>query len=120
MTQTPPQAPEPAVLTPSVELAPVVQGAPVVKQTERPHPLTPFIRGWLVFVAIVFTFGRQLLPDRQSEEGFDTADLRWVVLAVAATVGIAALAGLVSWYYTRFVIDADELRVETGAVFKSS
>ena len=33
---------------------------------------------------------------------------------------IAALAGLVSWYFTRFVIDDEELRIETGAVFKQS
>ena len=33
---------------------------------------------------------------------------------------VAALAGLVSWYFTRFVIDDDELRIETGALFKQS
>lgn len=120
MTHSPSQASDSPVLAPSVGLAPVVPGAPVVKQTERPHPLTPFIRGWLVFVAIVLTFGRQLVPDGQSEEGFQTTDLRWILAAVAGSVLIAALAGLVSWYYTRFIIDADELRVETGAVFKTS
>ncbi|MGI3782716.1 MAG: hypothetical protein ACRYG2_18295, partial [Janthinobacterium lividum] len=49
------------------DAAPVVTGAPAVKQTERPHPLTPFIRGWIVFVAIVFGFGRQVVPDRDGE-----------------------------------------------------
>ncbi len=33
---------------------------------------------------------------------------------------IAALAGFVSWYFTRYVIDDEELRIESGAVFKSS
>ena len=33
---------------------------------------------------------------------------------------LAAVAGFVTWYFTRFVIDDDELRIETGAVFKNS
>ena len=33
---------------------------------------------------------------------------------------LAAIAGFISWYFTRFVIDDEELRVETGAVFKTS
>ena len=61
VTAGPPVAP-PAVplsdLAPgSPAAAPVVPGAPVVKQTERPHPLTPFIRGWIVLVAIVVDVG---------------------------------------------------------------
>ena len=72
MTQPPvpttdaPAAPE----VPDVpDAAPVVAGAPVVKQTERPHPLTPFIRGWIVFVAIVLGFGRQLLESASDGGG---------------------------------------------------
>ncbi len=30
------------------------------------------------------------------------------------------MAGYVSWRFTRFVIDADELRVDTGAIFRRS
>ena len=71
--------------------APVVPGAPVVKQTQRPHPATPLIRGWLVLVAIIFTFGRQLLPDGD-EEGFSTDDLGWILLGVAGIVVLAASA----------------------------
>ena len=39
---------------------------------------------------------------------------------IGGVVVIAAGAGLVSWYFTRFVIDDEELRIETGAVFKQS
>ena len=39
---------------------------------------------------------------------------------VVGVVLLAALAGFVSWYFTRFVIDDEELRIESGAVFKSS
>jgi len=120
MTQTPHQAADPDAAPPGVEPAPAGPGAPLVKQTERPHPLTPFIRGWLVFVTFLLFFGRQLLPDGQSDDGFQTADLRWILPVVGAMVLLAALAGSVSWYFTRFVIDDEELRIETGALVKRS
>jgi len=116
-----PPPPLPAAADPATEepVAPVVPGAPVVKQTERPHPLTPFIRGWLVFVAIVLGWSRELIPDG-SDDGFEAGDLARVLPYLGGLVLLAALVGFVSWYFTRFVIDDDELRLETGAVFKSS
>ena len=99
--------------------APVVTGAPVVKQTERPHPLTPFIRGWIVLVAIVVTWSRELVPDG-SGDGFDASDLGLLLPVFGLVVLLAGAVGFLNWYFTRFVIDADELRLETGAVFKSS
>ncbi len=101
------------------DIAPVLPGAPVVKKTERPHPLTPFIRGWLVLVALVIGFGRQLIPEGDDEQ-FGLSDLRWALPAIAGIVVIAAAIGFVTWYFTRFVIDEEELRVETGALFKTS
>ena len=101
--------------------APVVPGAPVVKKTERPHPLTPLIRGWLIFLAFAVYFLRDLVPDGSGgRQGFSLDDLRWIVPIVAAVVLIAAVASFFTWYFTRFVIDDDELRIETGAVFKKS
>ncbi|SDT38058.1 putative membrane protein [Friedmanniella luteola] len=99
--------------------APAVPGAPVVKQTERPHPLTPFIRGWIVLVAIAVTWSRELVPDG-SGDGFDLSDLAVLLPLAGVVVLMAGVVGFLSWYFTRFVIDADELRVETGALFKSS
>lgn len=117
MTSTPQQA---AAEGSTADLAPVIPGAPVVKQTERPHPLTPFIRGWLVFVAVLLGLGKQFIPDGQNQDGLQTADLRWILPVVGAMIVFAALAGLVSWYFTRFVIDDEELRVEAGALVKTS
>jgi putative membrane protein len=99
--------------------APAVPGAPVVKKTERPHPATPLIRGWLIFVAIIVAWGRELIPDG-SDEGFQVADLRWFLPVVAVVVLLAGVAGFFTWYFTRFVIDDEELRVETGWIFKTS
>ena len=81
------------------DAAPVVQGAPVVKQTERPHPLTPFIRGWIVFVAIVLTFGRQLLENRDGN-GLASLGLAWILGGVLVLALLAAAGGYVTWRFT--------------------
>lgn len=103
----------------SLPLAPAVPGAPVVKQTERPHPASPFIRGWIIFVAILLNWSRQLIPDG-SDDRFTPSDLLGAAPYLGGFLLLAGLVGFVSWYFTRFVIDEDELRLETGAVFKSS
>lgn len=92
---------------------------PAIKPTERPHPLTPFIRGWIVLVAIIIGWSRELVPDGDGE-GFDASDLRWILPVLGGMVLLAGIAGFFSWYFTRFVIDDEELRVETGAIFKNS
>ena len=115
MSETnPPEAP--------VQPTPAPDDAPrPVKQTERPHPLTPLIRGWVVLLAIVVGFGREFIPDGSGEEpGIVGLGLRWILLGILAIVVLAAAAGFASWYFTRYVIDDEELRIETGAVFKNS
>jgi putative membrane protein len=101
------------------------QAAPIapkpIKQTERPHPLTPLVRGWIVMVAIFIGAVREVVPNGSNEDGNLTlSDLSWVAPLAALAVILAAIAGFVNWRFTRFVIDDEELRVETGAVFKSS
>jgi putative membrane protein len=93
------------------------------KATERPHPLTPLIRGWIVLVAIIIGFGRELIPGERGEGGIQELmrfGVRWVLLGIVAIVLLAALAGFLTWYFTRFVIDDEELRVETGWLAKRS
>ena len=97
---------------------PATTTAPL-KQTERPHPLTPFVRGWLVFVAIAIGWGRELITST-GENQFDGRALTWILPVFGIVVVMAAVAGFVAWYFTRFVIDDEELRIETGAVFKKS
>lgn len=90
------------------------------KRTERPHPLTPLIRGWLVLVAIVLAAGREFLPDGNRDGGFRVPDLGWLFALVGAAVLLAGVAGFVSWWFTRFVIDDEEIRIDSGALWRRS
>jgi putative membrane protein len=106
---------------PDVRTAPG-QPAPTagpLKPTERPHPLTPFVRGWLVFVAIAIGWGREIVTNA-GENQFELRGLLWTLPLLAVVVLLAAIAGFISWYFTRFVIDDEELRIDTGAIFKKS
>jgi putative membrane protein len=90
-----------------------------LKPTERPHPLTPFVRGWLVFVAIAIGWGREIVTNA-GENQFELGGLLWILPVLAVVVLLAAIAGFISWYFTQFVIDDEELRIDTGAIFKKS
>jgi putative membrane protein len=107
---------EPDVRT---EPGPPAPTAGPLKPTERPHPLTPFVRGWLVFVAIAIGWGREIVTNA-SENQFELKGLLWILPVLAVVVLLAAIAGFISWYFTRFVIDDEELRIDTGAIFKKS
>ena len=88
------------------------------KVTERPHPLTPFIRGWVVLLALVIGIGREFLPNSEGPRQLPPLE---IILAGVAVLALGAgAAGFVSWRFTRFVIDPDELRVDTGALFRRS
>ena len=109
-------AADPAVSTAGPPPAPTARA---FKQTERPHPLTPFVRGWLVFVAIAIGWGREIVTSTGDDQ-LDTGGLTWILPILGIVVLLAAITGFIAWYFTRFVIDDEELRIETGAIFKKS
>ncbi len=109
----PPEVPGPPPQAETPEPAPTSE-----KRTERPHPLTPLIRGWVLLVALAIAFGREYLPVGTSRPQLPPIEFILATVTVVALGG--GIAGFFSWYFTRFVIDHDELRVETGMVFRTS
>ena len=77
---------------------------------QRLHPLSPVVRGGRATIAIFIVlipiaFGRDTLGNEIPE---------FVIVAVIA------LAGFVSWLVTRWRIEDDDLRVETGLLRRQS
>lgn len=89
------------------------------KLVERPHPLTPLVRGWIILVAVLWGFGRDLLPDGSGRPR-ELPPFSWLGIGVGAVILLSMVAGFFEWRFTRFVIDAAELRIEKGALNKTS
>ena len=83
----------------------------------RTHPLTGVVQGGLWAGAAVVGLGASFLQGDRWE------GVPWWV-AVLAVVGgglvVGELAGLVSWWFTRFVVDDEELRIDSGVLTRRS
>lgn len=77
----------------------------------RLHPLTPLLRGWKVFAAVVAIATQRL---------YDDVEPGWLLFGVVASIPVALAYGYVSWRFTRYVIDDGDLRLETGILFRRS
>lgn len=77
----------------------------------RLHPLTPLLRGWKFFAAAVAIALQQT---------FTGVTFGYVLLAIAASIPIGIAYGYVSWRSTHFRIGPEDLRLETGVLFKRS
>lgn len=92
-----------------------------VTRERRPHPLTPLIRGWIVLLAILIGIGREFIPDGSGQNGgLDRVPIPFIVGAVALIVLLSAAGSFLTWWFTRYVIDENELRIETGMATKRS
>ncbi len=77
----------------------------------RLHPLTPVLRGWKIFAAVVAI---------ALQQAYGELSLGWVLIAVVASIPIGAAYGYVSWRVTRFRIGAEVMRLESGVLFRRS
>ena len=89
------------------------------RPAERPHPLTPLIRGWVVLLAILIGLGREFLPDG-SEPEFRLPPIELIIGGIALITLGAAAVGYISWRFTHFITDDRELRIDTGMLFRQS
>jgi putative membrane protein len=82
--------------------------------TERPFrrlsPLTPLVRSFILVVAVLASSWDDLLRG-------DVGPLAWVLLGLLVA---GAAYGGASWYRTKYWIEADELRVDTGVISRQS
>jgi putative membrane protein len=77
---------------------------------KRLSPLTPLVRGFYVVVAFVVTSWDDMLRG-------DVGPIGWILLALL--IG-GLVFGTASWLRTKYWIEGDELRVDTGLVSRQS
>ncbi len=77
----------------------------------RLHPLTPVLRGWK-FVAAVVAIAVQ--------QTYGSVSPGYLLLVVAASIPVGVAYGYVAWRRTRFRVTQEDLRLETGVLFRRS
>ncbi len=110
MTAEPGAADGPAArsATPSPQAAPATAGAGT-DGFSRLHPLTPFLRGWVIIGAFVATVGRDLATDITA---------RAFGLTMIFLIPAAGTYGYCAWRFTRYRIERDGLRLDTGVLLR--
>lgn len=110
-------------------LEPLQPDAPDV--WHRVHPLTPFVRSWLLLVALVWGIGHTFVEDIVSAliKGEPiSVDVGGAVQVVGAGLFIALLCGvlglliglgLLSWWFTRYQITREHVRFRSGWFFRT-
>lgn len=76
----------------------------------RPHPLTPLARGWVVIAACLGVIVHNL------NSGWATPGR--LVIGLGVVIPAAFGYGYVSWWFTTFRIESDDLRIDSGVVFR--
>lgn len=82
---------------------------PADAEPQRLHPLTPLFRG--LGVAVVVLFG--ILRDQISHP-----DIGFIGIAAGGVVVVGTVYGLASWWFTRYQLTDEALRIDTGLVMR--
>jgi putative membrane protein len=88
-----------------------VDDVAAVRTPRRLSPLTPVVRAPIVVLAVVGASWRQLL---------DQGSVTVTGLVLLGLLVLGAIYGVVSWLRTRYWVDEDELRIDTGVVVRQS
>ena len=85
--------------------------APIARQGQRLHPLSPLLRGGIFVAAVAFGVLQQVVVDHQ---------FTWPALTLAGALLVGLIYGAFSWWFTRFYVDDEELRVDSGVLVRRS
>ena len=89
----------------------LAEAPPEPQLAARLHPLTPFARGWAAMVGATVVLGQDAVRE---------ADLLQIGLILLAVIAAGLAFGLWTWWFTRYTIDGDDLRVDSGVLFRRS
>ncbi|WP_299168403.1 PH domain-containing protein [uncultured Arthrobacter sp.] len=90
---------------------------------KRVHIISPLVRGWIAIAALIFFGGRDWFEGLLTGNpgGFRGEAVSNLPIAIAIIVGVVLLiAGgfFLSWYYTRYQVTEEHVRVNSGVIFR--
>ncbi len=88
---------------------------------KRVHPVSPLVRGWIALAALAYVVGRD-----QAEGWFSGGGMRlpqgqalfWTLLVLAAALLVISGAFFLSWWFTRYQLTSDHIRVHSGVLVR--
>ncbi|MFF2026193.1 PH domain-containing protein [Streptomyces sp. NPDC058171] len=81
----------------------------------RLHPVTPLRRAW---APIAILAGWAVHDPGGTQERVTSLDTTTLVASGAAVLVLAALYGVLTWWFTHFAVTGTELRIRTGLLFR--
>lgn len=94
------------------------------EQWHRVHPVSPMVRGWVAVVGVMVIFGRNSFEDllRSASSGGrygPQGPPAWLIIAVVGgAVVVFGIAFFLSWYFTRYQVTDDHVRINSGFIFR--
>ena len=90
---------------------------------KRVHPVSPLVRGWIALAAIAYFVGRDRVEAMFRSEGGsgplpEGTPLLWALLGLLAILLVVAGILFLSWWFTRYQVTADHVRVRSGIIFR--
>ncbi|MEV4902016.1 PH domain-containing protein [Citricoccus sp. NPDC055426] len=89
----------------------------------RVHPISPWVRGWVILVAMLFfgsqSFGEDAIRALLGQGEFQAARGLWITLAVYAGVFvIMVVIYYFSWRFTKYQLADEQVLLDTGVIFR--
>lgn len=82
-----------------------------VTELRRLHPVTPVLNGWKYFAIVVAIVGQEAVRD---------LNFKVFGLQLAAALVLGVVLGSFSWWFTKYRIEGEDLRIESGFLFRRS
>jgi putative membrane protein len=93
-------------------------------QWHRVHPVSPLVRGWVAVVGVMVIFGRNSFEDllRSASSGGrygPQGPPAWLIAGIlGGAVVVFGTAFFLSWYFTRYQVSDEHVRVNSGVLFR--
>lgn len=91
---------------------------------KRVHIISPLVRGWIAIAALFFFGGRDwfegILTGDPPQFGDNTVGLTWALAILVGVVLLVAAGFFLSWYFTRYQVTEEHVRVNSGVIFRQN